>query len=46
LIKVYIFFEKYALIITDYFSDNDIKTFYPKKISEYGIGGDGLIFAL
>ena len=30
------FFEKYALIITDYFSDNDIKTFYPKKISEYG----------
>ena len=25
------FFEKYALIITDYFSDNEIKTFYPKK---------------
>jgi hypothetical protein len=40
------FFEKYALIITDYFSDNEIKTFYPKKILEYGIGGDGLIFAL
>ncbi len=30
------FFEKYALIVTDYFSDNEIKTFYPKKISEYG----------
>lgn len=25
------FFEKYALIVTDYFSDNEIKTFYPKK---------------
>lgn len=30
------FFEKYALIVTDYFSDDEIKTFYPKKISEYG----------
>ena len=30
------FFEKYALIVTDYFSDNDIKIFYSKKISEYG----------
>ena len=30
------FFEKYALIVTDYFSDSEIKTFYPKKISEYG----------
>lgn len=29
------FFEKYALIVTDYFSDNDMKIFYPKKISEY-----------
>lgn len=25
------FFEKYALIVTDYFSDDEIKTFYPKK---------------
>ena len=25
------FFEKYALIITDYFGYNGIKTFYPKK---------------
>ena len=25
------FFEKYALIVTDYFSDNDMKIFYPKK---------------
>lgn len=30
------FFEKYALIVTDYFSDNEIEIFYPKKISEYG----------
>lgn len=28
------FFEKYALIVTDYFSDNELELFFPKVIKK------------